>query len=155
MSVFDAARTWLGRLLGGSEADDADDAAGAATADASESSGAEPAYECAVCGTRVSDPDGPCPLCNGTDVVSAGSDEPTGDGPGPGGTTTRVASDDASDRLREVREGNVLAANADRWERVDDGFRVEVGDDVRYVETRAAVRRLLAPDGDDSGDRDR
>lgn len=158
MSVLDVVRAWLGRRFGGDESADAaaaSESAEANTSSASERSAGDPAYECAVCGTPVSDPEGPCPLCNGTDVVPAGSDAAADDDPGGTGTTTRVVSDDASERLRDVRAGNVLAANADRWERVDDGFRVEVDDGVRYVETRAAVRRLLAPDGDGSDGRDR
>jgi hypothetical protein len=114
-------------------------------------------YVCTVCGTAVDGPEGPCPLCRGSDVVSAGADEaaagPDADGT-PTGTTPderRVADDDGApvERLRRLRaDGELLERYADHWRPVDGGFRVETGDGTREVDSREEVVALLrAEDG--------
>lgn len=64
------------------------------------------AYECAVCGTEVSDPEGTCPLCRSSDVVAAGETGQEGGGaPGNAKTTrSRDNPDEAAERLRKLRE---------------------------------------------------
>jgi hypothetical protein len=102
------------------------------------------AFECAVCGTGVDDPEGPCPLCQSTDIVPSGEPaESAADRPA--ATERRVADDaDSVEKLRELRaDGEVLERHADCWRPVDGGFAVETPDDERVVDSRAAVIDLL------------
>ena len=116
-------------------------------------------YECAVCGTGVADPEGPCPLCRGTDVVPAGAGPGTG-ADGDGGTAEtaearaverRVAAgeDGSVERLRALREeGDLLERYADCWQPIEGGFRVETAHGTREVGSREEVVALLrAEDG--------
>ena len=75
--------------------------------DASTSDEEPTVHRCPVCGTDV-EPDGEsCPLCGSTDLTSAGGPATGGettDSPGPDAVATDgEETDDAADRLREVR----------------------------------------------------
>ncbi len=133
MSVLDRLRAWWRGLVGGERVEAEVDDTGVS------------AYECAVCGTSVDDPEGPCPLCNGTDVVAVAERPSTTSDPVEPAETRRP--DDASasaDRLRSLREvGDVLERHQDRWKPVDEGILVETDDGDRIVETREEAAELL------------
>lgn len=131
MGVLARLRAWWRRRFGSSGADAPSD------------------HECAVCGTAVDDPDGPCPLCRSTDIVPAGAKSNARGGDGSAAKTEAgrrvVAGDDASvGRLRQLREdGELLERYADRWQSVDGGFRVETSGGTQVVDSREEVVALL------------
>lgn len=145
MWLVDALRERLRGLFGGGESTDEQRTGTASGASKAETEGATgPAFECAVCGTAVEDPEGPCPLCRGTEVVAAGSEVGADDDSGTDETVRVETDDEATDRLRELRSDDPLVAHADRWEaRAGGDYRVELPDGVEYVETQEAVRELL------------
>jgi hypothetical protein len=150
MALLDRLRAWWRRIRGGAGGADATDARGKA----------ETEYECAVCGTGVDDPEGPCPLCRATDVVPADSTGGTDgqppadrgdrdDGPLAGDRHVAPGDDASVERLRDLRaDGELLERYADRWEPVDGGFQVETENGTRVVDSREEVAAVLrAADG--------
>jgi len=129
MGLFDGIRAWVRAALG-READ-GDTADSETTAE----------YRCGVCGTEVEDPDGECPLCRSTEVVTGDAD----DGDDVSATEHAVDADPATEAtLREVLEDGPLDQHADRWERVEDGYRIErPGGGTERVDSRAEARAVL------------
>lgn len=130
MGLLDRLRGWLRGLLGREPRGSGDDGDGT------------PEYRCAVCGTAVEDPDGECPLCRSTDIVAgeAGSD-------GAGSATEHAAAADPATetKLGDVLEEGPLEQHADRWERVDGGYRIERPDGgIERVDSRGEARAVLA-----------
>lgn len=130
MGLLDWIRTWLGGLLGRDpEAEPTDDAV---TAE----------YRCAVCGTEVGDPDGECPLCRSTEIVAGNADPDDG---GSASEHTVEADPTTEAALRGVLDGGPLEEHADRWERVDDGYRIERPEGgTERADSRAEARALLS-----------
>jgi hypothetical protein len=122
MGLRSLLRDWLNRALGRGTGDgtDTDDAT---TEEAF-------AYECEVCGTPVDSPEDACPLCRSTAIVPEGSSKRSPPAELDHVRQTRERTDDAADALSGVRRSgvDVLANHGDRWERLDDGFRVERAD---------------------------
>lgn len=108
----------------------------------------ERAYECAVCGTPIPPDEEQCPLCRSTDLVPAGGPSTTTDadgrlqGEGPEQTVT--GDDGVTIGAVLGEDGDLLTAYADRWERRDDGYRVELADGtMRRVESQDELRATL------------
>lgn len=123
MGLRSILRDWLDRALGRG-ADSAGDGSRDGTTEEAF------AYECEVCGTPVDDPEDTCPLCRSTAIVPEGSSKRSPPAELDAVRTRRGSADDAADALAGVRRSgvDVLARHGDRWERVDDGFRVERAD---------------------------
>jgi hypothetical protein len=147
MGLLDGLRRWWRRRFG-SGGDGAE--AGTGDADATSESSGTGGYECAICGTAVEGPDASCPVCRSGDIVAA--DRRTAGGrSSPASTRQYVENtdDDPVERLQQVREsGEILDAHADRWERTDDGFRVETPDGEVTVPSRVEAAALLEEHSD-------
>lgn len=103
----------------------------------------ERSYRCAVCGTEVEGPESTCPLCGGSDVESEGERRQSGSGLQGVGPMERSVSDETTEAASVLAETDPLAAHEDRWERIDGGYRVQLADGDRKVDSKDEVRVLL------------
>lgn len=103
----------------------------------------ERSYHCSVCGTEVEGPESTCPLCGGTDVETEGERRQPGSGLQGVSPTERSVSDGTAEAATVLAETDPLDAHDDRWERIDGGYRVQLADGDRKVDSKDEVRALL------------
>jgi len=149
--LLDRLRGWFRSLFGGDASGTDTEAAAAGT--------------CAVCGTRVADPEGGCPLCGSTDVEPHGGEEQSGadraegeEGEEPLDPERRSVpgtADDAAARLRDVRgddaDGPAADGDAEAVEGTGEGDGTPTPDGADEGETAAGENSDDGRDGPTDG----